>query len=36
VSSVRYSRDAIERKRKLGLWREAALPEAEALLEKLK
>jgi len=32
VSSVRYSRDAIERKRKLGLWRGASRPEAEALL----
>ncbi len=36
VSSVRYTRDAIERKRKLGLWREAARPEAEALLGKLR
>lgn len=32
VSSVRYSRDAIERKRKLGFWREAAREEAERLL----
>jgi hypothetical protein len=36
VSSVRYGRDAIERKRKLGLWRDAAEPEAEALLKKLR
>ena len=36
VSSVRYTREAIERKRKLGLWREAAGPEAEALLGKLR
>jgi len=28
VSSVRYSKDAIERKRKLGLWREASPDEA--------
>ncbi len=31
VSSVRYSRDAIERKRKLRVWREASPSEAEAL-----
>jgi hypothetical protein len=36
VSSVRYSRDAIERKRKLGLWRDAKPGEVEALLEKLR
>jgi hypothetical protein len=36
VSSVRYTRDAIERKRKLGLWRDAAPPEAEAFLGKLR
>lgn len=32
VSSVRYSRDAVERKLKLGLWRAATPPEAEVLL----
>jgi hypothetical protein len=31
VSSVRYSREAIERKRRLGLWREARVEEAAAL-----
>jgi hypothetical protein len=31
VSSVRYSREAIERKRRLGLWREARAGEAAAL-----
>ncbi|HEX5042954.1 MAG TPA: hypothetical protein VFV75_08610 [Candidatus Polarisedimenticolaceae bacterium] len=31
VSSVRYSRDAIERKRRLGLWREARAGEVAAL-----
>jgi len=31
VSSVRYSRDAIERKRKLGLWRNATAGEVEKL-----
>lgn len=31
VSSVRYSREAIERKRKLGLWRDASAEEAETL-----
>jgi hypothetical protein len=31
VSSVRYSREAIERKRKLGLWRDATAEEAESL-----
>jgi hypothetical protein len=36
VSSVRYSRDAIERKRKLGLWRAATPPESESLLAKLR
>jgi hypothetical protein len=36
VSSVRYSREAIERKRKLGQWREVEGTEAQALLEKLK
>jgi hypothetical protein len=36
VSSVRYSRDAIERKRKLGVWRAAEPSQAEALLEKLR
>jgi hypothetical protein len=35
VSSVRYSPDAIERKRKLGLWREASDSEAGALRERL-
>ncbi len=36
VSSVRYSRDAIERKRKLGLWRDALAGEAETFLTKLR
>ncbi len=36
VSSVRYSRDAIERKRKLGLWRDASRSEAEAFLDRLR
>jgi hypothetical protein len=36
VSSVRYSRDAIERKRKLGLWRPSRPEEAEPLLLKMK
>jgi len=31
VSSVRYSREAIERKRRLGVWREARADEAAAL-----
>ena len=31
VSSVRYSRDAIERKRKLGIWRSASAAEAASL-----
>jgi hypothetical protein len=31
ISSVRYSREAIERKRRLGLWREARAGEAAAL-----
>ena len=31
VSSVRYSREAIERKRKLGVWRGASLDEAARL-----
>jgi hypothetical protein len=31
VSSVRYSREAIERKRRLGLWRQARPGEAAAL-----
>ena len=35
VSSVRYSPDAIERKRNLGLWREASDSEAGALRERL-
>jgi hypothetical protein len=35
VSSVRYSRDAIERKRKLGIWREASPAESAALIERL-
>ncbi len=35
VSSVRYSRDAIERKRKKGLWRPAPHEEADALLRRL-
>lgn len=35
VSSVRYSRDAIERKRKTGAWRAAAPEEAEALIARL-
>lgn len=35
VSSVRYSRDAIERKRKLGFWRSATPGEAAALREKI-
>ncbi|ANM29274.1 hypothetical protein ABI59_06240 [Acidobacteria bacterium Mor1] len=33
VSSVRYSREAIERKRKLGHWRDASRHEAEKLRE---
>lgn len=36
VSSVRYSRDAIERKRKLGVWRDASRSEAEAFLRLLR
>ena len=36
VSSVRYSRDAIERKRKLGLWRPSQPGEAAALINLLK
>lgn len=35
VSSVRYSREAIERKRKLGVWRDATPGEADALRERL-
>jgi hypothetical protein len=35
VSSVRYSRDAIERKRRQGLWRPAPHEEADALLRRL-
>lgn len=35
VTSVRYSRDAIERKRKLGVWREADVTEADRLLRAL-
>ena len=35
VSSVRYSRDAIERKRKAGLWRPLAASQAAALKEAL-
>jgi hypothetical protein len=31
VTSVRYSREAIERKRKIGVWRDATSAEAEAL-----
>lgn len=36
VSSVRYSRDAIDRKQKLGLWRAAPVDQAAALLERLR
>ena len=36
VSSVRYSRDAIERKQKLGTWRAASPGEARELLGVLK
>lgn len=36
VSSVRYSASAIERKRKLGLWRPSRPEEAEPLLSKVK
>ncbi len=36
VSSVRYSRDAIERKRKLGVWRPSRPEEAAPLLAKMK
>jgi hypothetical protein len=36
VSSVRYSGSAIERKRKLGLWRPSRPEEAEPLLPKMK
>ena len=35
VSSVRYSRDAVERKRKLGFWREASNGEVEELRGKV-
>jgi hypothetical protein len=35
VSSVRYSRDALERKRNLGFWRPASPAEARGLLERL-
>ncbi len=35
VSSVRYSREAVERKRKLGLWRDATPEEADALRGRL-
>jgi hypothetical protein len=35
VSSVRYSRDAIERKRKTGLWRPLAASQAAAMKEAL-
>lgn len=35
VSSVRYSRDAVDRKRKLGLWRAASPDEAQALITAL-
>jgi hypothetical protein len=36
VSSVRYSREAIERKRKLGVWRPSLPEEAEPLLVKVR
>jgi hypothetical protein len=36
VSSVRYSRDAIEKKRKLGFWRPSRPDESAPLLSKLK
>lgn len=36
VSSVRYSRDAIEKKRKLGVWRPSRPEEAEPLLVKMR
>jgi hypothetical protein len=35
VSSVHYSREAIERKRKLGIWREASASEAAAFASRL-
>ncbi|HEX4823539.1 MAG TPA: hypothetical protein VFV19_04475 [Candidatus Polarisedimenticolaceae bacterium] len=35
VSSVRYSKDAIERKRKLGIWRDASADEAAALASRI-
>lgn len=35
VSSVRYSREAVERKRKLGVWREATPAEAGAFRDRL-
>ena len=35
VSSVRYSREAIERKRKLGIWREASASEAAAFASRV-
>jgi hypothetical protein len=35
VSSVRYSRDAIERKRRQGLWRPLPVAEARAARETL-
>jgi hypothetical protein len=35
VSSVRYSRDAIDRKIKLGLWKEVPAPEVEGVLARI-
>jgi hypothetical protein len=35
VSSVRYSAEAIERKRKLGFWRPASREEADALRRRI-
>jgi len=35
VSSVRYSRDAVDRKRKLGIWRDASPAEAAALIQRI-
>jgi hypothetical protein len=36
VSSVRYSREAIEKKRKLGVWRPSRPEEASGLLDKMR
>ena len=36
VTSVRYTPDAVARKRKLGLWRPSRLEEAEPFLTRMK